>query len=99
MKTVPVVPDKLRKRKYRQAVEDYVENDRIDEDELEREIENALVGRVTFDEVLTLPEVARAYQGEQCGDFVFYGVSVEYGDVIEQEETPGPFDEDPFEWV
>lgn len=58
-KTVPFVPDNLRKQRYREARERYM-NGEIDECELEQAIEDALIGRIGFDMLLTSVDFRRS---------------------------------------
>lgn len=92
MQTVPVVPNRLREDKYSNAVDAYLD-DEIDEAELEREIEDALLGRIPFDEVLKMSELVSPHHMPDPNEgYHLYGVELEYGETIEPEETPNLFE-------
>lgn len=91
-----MVPEKLRKDRYRNAREAYLDG-RIDEEELERRIEDALVGRIPYESLLTL-EALMMPPTSADAETRLYGVVIEPGDTVVPEEIPDLFEDDPFSW-
>lgn len=89
VKEVPHIPLEWRTERYEEAVDDYL-NDRIDEDELEIEIEYALRGRVGFRQLLKQIELA-PIRGEDLpkgSKYSVFGVKIDSGQSVVLDRLP-----------
>lgn len=86
---VPHIPINIRKKKYERTIDDYLQ-DKIDEDELEKEIWDALRGRLGYYEAIDSMFADANFNTwvPEGSTMMYFGVELEEGRPILLEEIP-----------
>lgn len=85
VQTVPVVPTRIRKERFREAIEDYVAGE-ISEAEMEAEMDAAIEGRIEYERLLKLQGTIRA-PPQDPGALKFMGVDITHGEDVVAENV------------